>query len=95
MIEGIELSDRGHHHIYVISSLFHLPRFIDLTSKRIEELSFPVSEMTFVSAEDPWRRHTTAVKEVDYLKSCMYEFFLLLYRAHDTEKLFVPVNQGI
>lgn len=81
-------------HIYIISSLFHLPRFIDLTTKRIEEMSLPVNHLTFVSAEDPWKPHTKAVAQVDYLKSCMYEFFLQLYKEQEIESLFHPVTQN-
>jgi hypothetical protein len=81
-------------HIYIVSSLFHLPRFIDLTTARIVEKKLSIAQLTFASAEDPWKPHTAAVREVDYLKSCMYEFFLLLYRAHQAEKLFQPVTQN-
>lgn len=93
--EDKDLDPLGNHHIVIISSLFHLPRFIDLTTARAKEKSLPISTLSFVSAEDPWRVHTQAVEQVDYLKSCMYEFFLLLYNADNLEQLFTPVQQAV
>ena len=93
-LQQMDMSGHAKRHVYIISSLFHLPRFIDLTMTRLSELNMPIQKLTFVSAENPWKPFTPAVTEVDYLKSCMYEFFLQLYKEQDIERLFHPVTQN-
>ncbi|MBF0197459.1 MAG: YdcF family protein [Planctomycetes bacterium] len=80
-------------HVLIVSSLFHLPRFIDLTAKHLGQ-SVPLrSRLSFVSAEDSFKAPTPLVGEVDYLKSCLYEFFLQLYNEQKLHSIFQPVSQ--
>ena len=93
--QQVKLSKMNRNHIYVVSSLFHLPRFIDLTLPRLAKLKIPVNELTFVSAEDPWKKPTDAVGTEAYLKSCMYEFFFQLYQDTPGEQIFNPVGKPV
>ncbi len=89
----VKLSKDKRNHVYIVSSLFHLPRFIDLMIEQIGKQKIPVSELTFVSSEDPMDKPTDAVGTPDYLKSCMYEFFLRLYKDTPRDQIFKPVNK--
>ncbi len=91
----VSFSTDKKNHVYIVSSLFHLPRFIDLTMKEIAETNVLVSELTFVSSEDPIDAPTQAVGTPDYLKSCMFEFFLLLYKDTPKDQIFKPIHKPI
>lgn len=93
--KNVNLSKEKENHVYIVSSLFHLPRFIDLTIARIVAENIPVSELTFVSAEDPMDSPSEAVGTSEYLKSCMFEFFKLLYKDTPKDQIFKPAQKPV
>lgn len=91
--QTINLQKETQNHVYIVSSLFHLPRFIDLTLKKIREDNIPVKELTFVSAENPIKEDLTpAISTPDYLKSCMFEFYFQLYKQTDLKDISRPAH---
>lgn len=89
----IDLKKDSHNHVYIVSSLFHLPRFIDLALKKIQENAICVNELTFVSAENPIKDDITpAILTPEYLKSCMYEFYFQLYSFTEINDITSPAH---
>lgn len=82
-----ELSNSERTHVYVVSSLYHLPRFVDLTTEMIRAGDLKVSQLSFVSAEDPLEGLPDAVTCSDYIKSCMFEFYYQLYSNTPPEQI--------
>ena len=74
-------------HIYVVSSLYHLPRFIDLTLDILRQRGLPVTRLTFVSAEDPLEALPVRVRCTEFIKSCMFEFYWQLYSNTPPEQI--------
>lgn len=73
--------------VFVVSSLYHLPRFIDLTMQMVREHGVRLDRITFVSAEDPLETLPAQATCPDYIKSCMFEFYWQLYSNTDPAQI--------
>ena len=73
-------------HVVIVSSTFHLPRFIEETQGYLKVAGLNPSRLTFVGAED--RRHPNkAMKSQNYIKSAMFEFYTYLLDVKDLSEL--------
>ncbi|MEL7367363.1 MAG: hypothetical protein AAFN74_00515 [Myxococcota bacterium] len=84
---GKDLRKNKPGHIFIISSLYHLPRFIDLTLEIIDRQKLPIARLSFVSAEDPLEAMPPEVQCSDFVKSCMFEFYWQLYNHTPPETI--------
>ncbi len=90
---GVNFPKKQRAHVYVVSSLYHLPRFVDLVISKIKEGNLPVSELTFVCPEDTiLDKPIGAVNTHMYFKSCMYEFYYQLYKDTPPEDIMKPAH---
>lgn len=75
-------------HLIVISSLFHLPRFIGHTEALVAGTA--VSRLTFVSAEETYTAVEPFMLDHRYIKSCMFEMFSAFVSGMALDELHRP-----
>lgn len=91
--KDLKLEAGAKNHVVIVSSTFHLPRFISLTDAYLADSTAPLDRLTFVGAENI-REPNCAMASQNYVKSAMFEFFSYLHEVKDVRELMGSNERG-